>query len=840
MIILYLKVYLYKMMKKVSQYYLHFLAFIGFILVALLYFSPVLQGKKLYQSDIVQYTGMAKAQQDYKATTGEELYWTDHAFLGMPTYQLGAHYPYNYIKKLDHAIRFLPRPADYLFLYFLSFYILLITLRVNPLKAFLGALSFGFSTYLIIIFGAGHNAKAHAIAYMPLVVAGVLLVFRKRYVVGAIATTLAVALEIQANHFQMTYYLLFLLAFVGVHYTVKAIREKTYSSLLLSWGILLGSAVLALGVNATSLLATAEFSTFSIRHKSELTLQPDGSAKQTTSAMDYDYITEYSYGIAESLNLIFPRLFGGGMSENVGIDSPVYQYVINQGASMGEAKKFASNVPLYWGDQPIVEAPAYVGAVVFFLAVFCLFADRRKIKYVFLAGIVLTLFLSWGKNLAGLTNFFIHYIPLYDKFRAVSSIQVIVELCMPILAIMGLQTFFKLEEKEQKKNLLRAGLLFFGVVGLLWLGKDAFSFTSYRDQFYAQTDQGRVFLSVLIKQRQQVYSADLLRSSLYVGLVISALFLAHKKYVSTIIATVLAGGLMVTDLVLIDRKYVNNDSFVSAYAMDTPFQKSPADEYILQDTSHYRVYHPQGRLQGKTNYFHKSVGGYSAVRPQKADEVFIYQVEPHFNALIDHINQTEMTLEKSLPVLDMLNVKYLLLQTQDNQDIPLVNTSANGPAWFVQSLQMVQSADEEMKALGSLQTKKEAIVNSVKFPELASLSSFAVDSTATIVLDEYQPNHLRYITQNNQDGFAVFSEVYYNKGWKAYIDNQFAPHYEVNYLLRGLPIPAGKHTVEFKFEPQVIQTGSTITVTSFALLLLCIGGGVYWSKRKNLGEKEHK
>ncbi|MDM1407612.1 YfhO family protein [Myroides sp. DF42-4-2] len=819
-------------MKKVYQYYPHILAFLGFILIALLYFSPVLQGKKLYQSDIVQYMGMAKAQTDFKAETGEELYWTDHAFLGMPTYQLGAHYPYNYIKKLDQAIRFLPRPADYLFLYFLSFYILLITLRIHPLKAFFGALAFGFSTYLIIIFGAGHNAKAHAIAYMPLVVAGVLLVFRKRYVIGALVTTLAVALEIQANHFQMTYYLLFLLAFFGVYYSIKAIRAKTYNHLFLSWGILLGSAIVALGVNATSLLATAEFSTFSIRHKSELTMQPDGSAKQTTSAMDYDYITEYSYGIAESLNLIFPRLFGGGMSENVGIDSPVYQYVINQGASTEEAQKFASNVPLYWGDQPIVEAPAYLGAIVFFLAVFCLFADRRKIKYVFLAGIVLTLLLSWGKNLTGLTSFFIHYIPLYDKFRAVSSIQVIVELCMPILAIMGLQTFFKLEANDQKKYLFQTGLLFFGMVGLLWLGKDAFSFTSYRDQFYAQTDQGRVFLSVLIKQRQEVYTADLLRSSLFVGLVIGALFLAHKKYVSTIMATVLVGGLMVADLVLIDKRYVNNDNFVAAYMMEVPFQKSPADEYILQDKSHYRVYHPQGRLQAKTNYFHKSVGGYSAVRPQKADEVFIYQVEPQLNTLIDHINQTAMTLEKSLPVLDMLNVKYLLLQTQDNQDIPLLNTSANGPAWFVESMQMVHSPNEEMKALASLQAKKEAIVNAVKFPELAAKSSFAVDAMATIVLENYQPNYLEYTTQNNQDGFAVFSEVFYNKGWNAYIDNQLVPHYEVNYLLRGLPIPPGKHRVEFKFEPQVIQIGSRITIASFVLLFLFLGGGFYWNKRK--------
>lgn len=823
--------FLNKIMKKLIQYLPHVLAILGFIIVSLLYFSPVLQGKKLYQSDIVQYSGMAKAQNDFRKNTGEELYWTDSAFLGMPTYQLGVHYPYNYIKKIDATIRFLPRPADYLFLYLISFYILLITLRIDPLKAFFGALAFGLSTYLIIIFGAGHNAKAHAIAYMPLVIAGIILVFRKKYILGAVLTTLAVALEINANHFQMTYYLLFLILFLGIYYSYLLIKKQEYNHLLLSISILLGASLLALGTNATSLLATAEFSKFSIRSKSELAFNADGTQKQTNAAMDYNYITEYSYGIGESLNLIFPRLFGGGIYEDLGDESIMYKYAIEQGASVEEALNFSSQVPTYWGDQPIVEAPAYVGAIIFFLAVFCLLADRRKIKYVFFASIVLSLLLSWGKNLPWLTNFFINYVPLYDKFRAVSSIQVILELCMPILAIMGLQTFFLLSVKEQKKYLLQTTVLFCSLVVILLTCQGMFSFTSIRDQYYTQSDNGLVYLKTLIEQRKQMYNSDILRSVVYVGSVIALLYLALKKILSVNIATVLIGFFMVADLFFIDYNYVNSKNFVKAHVMDSPFKESPADQFILEDKSHYRVYNPQGRLQGKTNYFHKSVGGYSAVRPKKADEVFIYQVEPSLNAIVKNIEQEKMTLVKSLPVLDMLNVKYLLFQTQDNEDIPIINPYANGAAWFVHSLNTVNTPDEEMKALASFNPKKEAIINSTKYPKLSEESQYKLDSIAHISLTEYKPNHIKYISKNPNKGFAVFSEVYYNKGWNAYIDNQLVPHYEVNYLLRGLEIPQGKHFIEFKFEPQVIKTGSIITLISLGVILTILIGSLFLYKR---------
>lgn len=446
-------------LKIINRFYPHALAILGFVVISLLYFYPVLQGKQIFQSDIVQYTGMAKEQNDFRATDDIEPYWTNSAFGGMPTYQLGAKYPHDYIGAIDDALRFLPRPADYLFLYFLGFYGLMLVLKVDPLKAFFGALAFGLSTYLIIILGVGHNAKAHAIAYMPLVIAGFILVFQKKYILGGLITLFATALEINANHFQMTYYLLIFLLILSAYFLYQQVKEKEYKSLLYSFGVLAAAGILAIGANATNLLATAEYADFSIRGKSELTFNPNGSKNETTSSMSKDYITEYSYGIMESFNLIAPRLFGGSNNEAVGKDSNMYEFMIGQGVPEDQATDFVSGMPTYWGDQPIVAAPAYIGIVVFFLAVLALFADKRKIKYVFLAGSVAALVLSWGKNFPILTDFFIDYVPMYDKFRAVSSIQVILELCFPVLAIMGLQSFFKLDKKLQWKALYELSLI---------------------------------------------------------------------------------------------------------------------------------------------------------------------------------------------------------------------------------------------------------------------------------------------------------------------------------------------------------------------------------------------
>ncbi len=445
-------------MKTLNKLYPHALVLLGFVLISLIYFYPVLQGKKIYQSDIVQYTGMAKEQNDFRAAEKTEPFWTNSAFGGMPTYQLGAKYPNDFIGDLDDALRFLPRPADYLFLYFLGFYALLLVLKTDPLKAFFGALAFGFSTYLIVILGVGHNAKAHAIAYMPMVIAGVIMVFRKKYVWGCLLTMIALGLELNANHFQMTYYLMFLLLIIGIYYGYKLFKDKELKELPKIIGAFAIALILALGVNATNLLATKEYADFSMRGKSELSFNADGSKNTTTASMSKEYITEYSYGIAESLNFIAPRLFGGGNSEKLNEDSKVYNYMLGYGASPEEAKQFTESYGLtYWGDQPIVAAPAYIGAIVFFLCVLGLYHDKRKIKYAFLAGAIFSLILSWGKNFSVVTDFFINYVPMYDKFRAVSSIQVLLELCIPVIAIMGLQSFFDSEKEKKWDKFMESG-----------------------------------------------------------------------------------------------------------------------------------------------------------------------------------------------------------------------------------------------------------------------------------------------------------------------------------------------------------------------------------------------
>jgi hypothetical protein len=799
-------------LKIINKFYPHALAIFGFVVISLLYFYPVLQGKQIFQSDIVQYTGMAKEQNDFRATDDVEPYWTNSAFGGMPTYQLGAKYPHDYIGAIDDVLRFLPRPADYLFLYFLGFYGLMLVLKADPLKAFFGALAFGLSTYLIIILGVGHNAKAHAIAYMPLVIAGFILVFQKKYILGGLITLFATALEINANHFQMTYYLLIFLLILSAYFIYQQVKEKEYKSLLYSFGILVAAGILAIGANATNLLATSEYADFSIRGKSELTFNPNGSKNETTSSMSKDYITEYSYGVMESFNLIAPRLFGGSNNEAVGKDSNMYEFMIGQGVPEDQATDFVSGMPTYWGDQPIVAAPAYIGIVVFFLAILALFIDKRKIKYVFLSGSIVALVLSWGKNFPVLTDFFIDYVPMYDKFRAVSSIQVVLELCFPVLAIMGLQSFFKLDKKLQWKALYETTILGLGIILILFLSKSMFSFSGGNDAYF-QESYGPEFVNALKLDRMSLYSADLLRSGFFIVLTAGVLWLFIKDRFAQNTAIIIVGLLMVSDLFFVDKKYVSGKDFVSGSQVQVPFQESPSDAEILKDTANYRVFEVGDIMGARASYFHKSIGGYSAVRPRRMQQLIDYQIS-----------------KNNIEVLNMLNVKYVIQKDKEGKEFPVSNPAVNGNAWFVSQVKLVNSADEEMKALDSLDSKNVAIVNSKDF--VIKNTAFAKDSSATIALENYKPNYLKYVSNNSNEGLAVFSEMYYGKGWNAYIDGKSADHIRVDYVLRALNVPAGKHTIEFKFEPQVIKTGSTITLISSIGMLLLLAGGIYFERKK--------
>tara|TARA_R110002050_G_scaffold296426_1_gene456372 strand:+ start:16410 stop:18830 length:2421 start_codon:yes stop_codon:yes gene_type:complete len=795
----------------------HILILIGFVVLSLAYFNPVLQGKQIFQSDIMQYIGMSKQQKDFKAQTGEETYWTNGAFAGIPTYQLGAKYPHNYIKKLDLALRFLPRPADYLFLYLIGFYILLLVLKVDFKLAALGAIAFGFSTYLIIILGVGHNSKAHAIAYMPLVLSGILLTFQKKYIQGFLLTALAMGLELVANHFQMTYYLMLLVFVLGIVYLIEAYKKKVLPHYFKSVGVLVVAVILSIALNATNILATQEYVKESTRGKSELTINADGSPKEITSGLDKDYITQFSYGKWETFNLFIPRFMGGGNGEDVGKDSATYDAYRKLGATTTQAAEEVKRAPMYWGNQPIVEAPAYVGAVVLFLFVFALFLVKGRLKWWLVGGTLMSLLLSYGKNLGFLTDFFIDYVPLYNKFRAVSSIQVILELCIPVLAIFGLVRLFNdFEKKEEKLKALKYTTAITGGLAIVFLlfKSSLFDFAGVNDGYFRQS-YGQPFVDALIKDRKSLFTNDTIRTLIFVLFSAGAIFMFLKEKLKEQWVIVAFAVLLLFDLVGVDRRYVNNDDFVSAIQVNKPFHANEVDKEILKDTTYYRVYDlVSGR--SKPSYFHNSLNGYNAAELKRYREVFDWYIS-----------------RNNINVLNMFNTKYIIAQDKEGTVFNYNNDSNNGAVWFVKELKVVESANEEIKQLDSLDNKNIAVYVKPKIDLGKTLSSkYIVDSLASIKIIKHQPNYLKYQSNNSNNGFAVFSEVYYGNGWKTFIDGNETTHMRVNYTLRGMPIPKGKHVIEFKFDPDVVKTGSTIALASsllFVLLLLC---GLFYEFKK--------
>jgi len=784
----------------------HILVILGFVFVSLLYFSPVLKGHKIYQSDIVQYTGMAKQHTDFREANSSESYWTNSAFGGMPTYQLGAKYPHNYIKKLDLALRFLPRPADYLFLYLIGFYILLLVLKIDYRMAAFGALAFGFSTYLIIILGVGHNAKAHAIAYMPLVLSGIILTFQKRYAIGFSVTAISSGLELVTNHPQMTYYLLILILILGISYLVQSIKSKEVSAFFKALAVLSLAAFLALGMNATNLLATSSYAKESTRSKSELTINFDGSVRDQSSGLDKAYITQFSYGILETFNLFIPRFMGGGNRENLGKDSETYKAYRALGATPLQSLKESKQAPMYWGDQPIVEAPAYIGAVVIFLFVLALFLYHGRFKWWLLIGILLSLLLSYGKNLSFLTDLFIDYVPLYNKFRAVSSIQVILELCIPLLATLGLSQVFNKEVSSKTKldALKKASAILVGIAVVFLVFKNSFfDFVGATDGQFLDY-YGASFVEAIRLDRSAIFSDDTLRTLLFTLAAGALIFAYLKQKISQNITITFLVLALVLDLVTVDRRYVNSDNFVTAIQVDIPYQSSSINQKILKDTTIYRVL-DRSDNSTQTSYFHNAIGGYHAAKLRRFKELQEFHID-----------------KNNFEVLNMLNTKYIIYK--DNEDVLryFENKEINGNAWFVDSVKAVQNADEEIMALAKLKSKLTAISRVSKFDS----KGYSNDSTATIKLVDYKLNKLVYESNNTADGFAVFSEIYYKDGWNATIDGEAVEHINVNYVLRGLEIPKGTHEIVFEFSPIVVKKGSSIALISSILLLFLILGQV--------------
>ena len=802
---------------KISTKFLPYVLVVAiFILASIIYFHPVLKGQKIQQSDITQFKGMVKEINDFRADKNTEPYWTGASFSGMPSYQISAYYPNDLVRVLDQTVRFLPRPADYTFLYFLSFFVLMMALKVNWRLAIFGALSFGFSTYLIIIFGAGHNAKAHAIAYMPLVLAGVLWVFQKRYILGFVITSLAMTLEIYTNHPQMTYYLGFCLLIFGIVSLIDAIKEQKITDFIRHSTIVVVAVLIGIGANSPRLMAMKEYADQSTRGTSELTINPDGSQKVTSNGLDKSYITEYSYSKLETFNLVIPGFMGGGTVEELDDDSQFYK-LLEEKAGKKVADQYAKQVLLYWGDQPIVEAPAYIGSVIFFLFFLGIILVKGRVKQWLVAVTIFSIVMSWGKNFDLLTNFFIDYVPLYNKFRAVSSIQVLAEMCVPILAILGLKEFFSpnISTADKQEALKKTLYVFSGLLVLGLLLAHSFStFEGLRDSQYSQLPG---LVDAVIADRKSLLLYDSFRSLLLSLLSATVLYVFLKNKLKQVGLIVLLLIFMLFDLISINKKYVNEADFKPSRKNEKPFKASEADKIILQDTSHFRVgnFTVNPMNDGSTSYFHQSIGGYHAAKMMRYQELFEYQIA-----------------KNNRQVLNMLNTKYFIVDSDKGVKQAQLNPDANGNAWFVERLKVVNSANEAILALDSVNTKNIAVFERSSSTQKELKSSFKKHPTDTIELLNYDVNSLTYLSKTTNEQFAVFSEIYYKNGWNAYIDGKLVPHYRINYVLRGMLIPPGEHTIEFKFAPKVIQQGSVISLFSYLLLFGIPIGGLFFGKNK--------
>ncbi len=813
-------------------------AIVIFIIITMVYFNPLLQGKKIRQDDITRHKGMSKEIVDFREKTGDEALWTNSMFGGMPAYQISVKYKSNLISYFDKIFRLgLPHPAAYVFLYFIGFFILLLVLGVDPWLSFAGSIAFAFSSYFFIIIEAGHNSKAHAIGYMAPVLAGMILCYRGKYLWGGILTALFLALELRAGHPQITYYLLIIAIILGIYEFVNAIKEKKYIPFLRSVGVLIIAALLAVLTHSTNLWATYEYGKYTIRGKSELTSNLDNK----TTGLDKDYATAWSYGVPETFSLMIPNTKGGATGV-LGNNKKVMKDVDRQ------FKQAIAGQNHYWGNQPFTSGPVYVGAIIVFLFVLGIFIVPGRLKWVLVSATVLSIFLSWGKNFMPLTDFFLDYIPGYNKFRAVSMTLVIAELCMPLLAILTVNEIFRnpgIIKEKQKQFFIAFGLT--GGLALIFYLVPSLFFNFLSNDEIIQFDEVRksadpnqlsLFISNLEQARISIFKADAIRSFFFILLGGLVLWLYSMKKIGWKILVSALAILFLIDMTTICYRYLNNENFVRKSKVTKPYQASAADKEIFKDTNpDFRVLNIAVNTfnDASTSYFHKSIGGYHGAKLRRYQELIDHQISSEKEKIVNTLtnNPTLLSINNTLgklPVLNMLNTKYIIY---DPARIPLINNSALGNAWFVENYKIVDNADEEIAALNNFNPDKIAIVDK-RFEDQLTGKKFESDSLSAIKLTEYQPNHLVYSSKSSDDQLAVFSEIYYDKGWNAYIDGKPAPYFRADYVLRAMIVPAGDHTIEFKFEPKVYKVGENISLISSILLILLLIGGLYYEIRKNL------
>jgi hypothetical protein len=781
---------------------IHLYTAIGFAVVSLIFYSPLLDGKKLYQSDINQYEGMSREISDNRDNFSDEIYWIDNAFGGMPTFQLGAKFAYDILSPIHMLFRFIPRPAHTLFLYLLTMYILLMVLKIPWRISVLGSIAFAFSTYLLIILQVGHNTKALAISYIPLVVAGLFLLKQHKLLPGFLVSLVAISLQIRANHYQMTYYMLILLGIYFIVYLIDSYRNNDVKDFLKYMGIFILAGILSLGLNAPNILSTYDYSKYSTRSQSELKLNPDGTEKQISTGLDYDYITQYSYGVFESLNLIAPRIQGGASSEDLGEDSDLYKFLIDNNVPKPQADSFIKSVPTYWGSQPILEAPAYIGASVVFLFILSLFVVKGPFKWWLLISFVLSLLLSWGKNFPLLTNFFIDYIPFYNKFRAVSSIQVILEFAVPLLSVIGLNKFLA---DSELKNIKRSFAIFSVPLILLIVISGSFSFVGLYDDYYSN-GYGQEIFNQIIEERKNIFNQDILRALLIGGIVF--FILRFSKLIGRNYTFIIVSIIVFIDLFTVNNRYIDKELFIDK-SINT-YQLTEIDNEILTDTLDYRVFNlSTGLSNASSAYYHNALNGYHAAKLRRFQEYYDY--------LNFHDNEK---------LFNSLNVKYLIGKDEQNQDLLYKNPDALGNAWSVDSLIVLNNPDELLSKLKDTDISKVALGLENTIPKDLP-KSFDSEDLIKIEKIKNSSSNLIYNYNSLSEQLIVFSEIYYPSGWEVYIDGEKSNYFDLNYLLRGMLLPKGKHTIEFNFSPKIVKTGINIRIITIIITFSLIAFMLY-------------
>lgn len=802
------------MTDRLKSFLPHIVILLAFIGLSLIYMQPLLEGKELMQSDIIQFKGMSKEIVDFREKTGQEPLWTGSMFSGMPAYQISVIYPNNWSKELLNWFNIgLPRPANYLFLLLAGGYFLFMMLGMGWRYALVGAFGIAFASYSVIVIEAGHNSKVHAMAFMAPVLGSILLAYRGKYLLGAALTALFLSLQIATNHLQITYYLLMIVLLLGLVKLFEAAKQGQLPHFGKATGMLVIGAVIAIGPNISALWTTADYGAETMRGKSEL------STQQESTGLDKEYATRWSYGVSETFTLLIPNFMGGASTASLSENSNVYQELIDNRIPRDQAKRIIESMPLYYGTQPFTSGPVYLGAILCFLAVLGLLVFKGMDRWWLLAAFILSIILSWGHNFAPVTDFFFDHVPGYNKFRAVSMTLVIAQVVVPILAVFGLKAILDDEDGKSKIDRLKIGAGIVGGLCLLFALVPTlfFDFTSANDGQLVQAGYPDWLVDALVEDRQSMFRSDALRSLGLVAVAAGLIFLTLKGKLKAQMTALAIAVLVLGDLWQVDKRYLKNDDFVSARQNKSLFAPSQADQRILADPDpNFRVLNTSVSTfnDASTSYHHKSIGGYHGAKLKRYQE------------LID-----SCISRNNMEVLNMLNTKYFIMRSDQGPQVQL-NPMALGNAWFVDELSLVPNADAELAALNrpGFSARNTAIIDQRFADEVADLA-LQPDSTATIAFEEYRPNYLKYSYSAAQPRLAVFSEIYFANGWNAYLDGDLKPHFRANYVLRAMTLPAGNHTVEFRFEPEVYATGEKYSLAGSILLVLFVGGGLFFGMK---------